>query len=80
MDNNILELSFEEAISKLENIVKDLEKGDLTLDESLEEFQEGIQLYRHCNEILNKTEGKIKVILEDNAKDITELDYDNIDF
>ena len=46
------DLTFEEAIQNLENIVNELETGKLTLDESVKKFEEGIKLSKHCNEML----------------------------
>ncbi len=63
--------NFEENIKELENIVRKLEGGKLSLDTSLEEFQKGIELYRSCNEYLNKADGEIKAIIEKN-----EIDFD----
>ena len=68
-------LSYEEAIVELENILEELELGDCTLAQSLEKYKKGILLHRHCNEILSQADGEVKVLLE-NEKDI----LDEIDF
>ena len=69
-------LSFEEAMKQLEEIIGTLEEGNLNLNQSLSEFQKGIILYKHCNNILNKVDGDIKLILEkDNI--IEEVDIDD---
>ena len=62
----------------LENIVKKLEDGNLTLDQSLEEFQKGIEAYKNCNDMLNKVEGKVKLIVEENS-DIEIFDFKSLD-
>jgi len=49
----MVELKFEEALKKLEKIVEDLENGDLSLDEALKKYQEGIELSRICNQRLD---------------------------
>lgn len=67
-------MSFEESIEDLEQIVKKLDDGNLTLEESLEEFQKGIDAYKNCNEMLNKVEGKVKLIVEENS-DIEIFDF-----
>jgi exodeoxyribonuclease VII small subunit len=59
-------LSYEEALSKLEEILSDLEGENITLNESLNKFRDGMELYNYCNNILKKAEGEIKVIIEDN--------------
>ena len=56
--------SFEEKIGQLEEIVKDLEKGEMSLDESLVKFEEGMKLSKDCNKILSNAEKKITILLE----------------
>lgn len=53
------ELKFEQAMTKLEEIVNTLEKGELGLDESLKLFEEGTKLASFCNNALNDAELKI---------------------
>lgn len=64
--------NFEEAIKKLENIVSELEKGNLNLDESVEKFEEGINISKQCNEILQTAEKRISILLEKNGEIIEE--------
>lgn len=56
--------NFEKNISDLENIVTELEKGDLNLDESISKFEEGIKISKQCNKILEDAEKKITILLE----------------
>ena len=71
MKNN---LSFEKAMEKLEEIVNNLETGNLTLEDALKAYQEGVMLSQYCNKILEEAEGKITMIMkEDNS-------YKEIDF
>lgn len=56
------EIKFEEALNKLEKIVGDLEKGDLSLDEALKKYQEGIELSRQCCQKLENAKKKIDVL------------------
>ena len=56
--------NFEKNMSDLENIVTDLEKGDLNLDESISKFEEGIKISKQCNKILEDAEKKIIILLE----------------
>lgn len=58
------ELTFEEAIENLEGIVRELENGNLSLDESVKKFEQGMKLSKHCNEILNKAEKDISILIE----------------
>jgi exodeoxyribonuclease VII small subunit len=56
------EIKFEEALTKLEEIVEKLEDGDLPLDESLSAFEEGIRLSRICAKLLNEAERKVEIL------------------
>ena len=56
--------SFEDSIEKLESLVENLESGDLTLDESIKKFEEGIKLYKSCKDLLSESEQKIKVLTD----------------
>lgn len=60
---------FEESIKELEKIVEKLEKGDIGLDESLELFEKGIKLSKVCNEMLDKAEKKVSVLINGEKKD-----------
>jgi exodeoxyribonuclease VII small subunit len=58
------EVKFEEALNKLEKIVEDLEKGELSLDEALKKYQEGIELSRLCSQRLESAKKKIDVLVK----------------
>ena len=58
------EIKFEESLKKLEKIVEDLEKGDLSLDEALKKYQEGIELARLCSSRLENAKKKIDVLVK----------------
>lgn len=68
------ELNFEEAMEKLEKISTELEDGKLTLDESVEKFEEGMKLSKACNDILEKAEKKITMLVRDD-EDLKEVDF-----
>ena len=68
-------LSFESAIVRLEEIVKLLEKGNSSLDESLKLYEEGISLVRYCNTALDNAENKIKILSSDNSGNLVEKDF-----
>ncbi len=59
------ELSFEKALEELENTVAKLEKGDLSLDDSLSFFEKGVQLAKFLRSELEKAEKKIEVLLKE---------------
>ena len=65
------EINFEEAMKKLEQITAELEKGDLSLDESVKKFEEGIKLSKECNKILEDSEKRINILIN-NDGNITE--------
>ncbi|HEV7474775.1 MAG TPA: exodeoxyribonuclease VII small subunit [Pyrinomonadaceae bacterium] len=58
--------SFEASLEALEEIVNQLEGGDLPLEKSLELFEDGIRLSRQCQDRLNQAERRIEVLLRDN--------------
>ena len=53
---------FEDALSRLESIVKDLEKGELSLESSLARYEQGIRLAKFCNEKLEEAEKRIEML------------------
>lgn len=63
------EKSFEESLQALEVIVKQLEQGDVPLEDALNKFKEGIEISAHCNEILVKAEETVsKMMIKDTNK------------
>ena len=68
--------NFEEKIEALEKVVNDLEKGDMSLDESLIKFEEGMNLSKECNKMLEDAEKKITILLEKDGE-IEEENFDN---
>ncbi len=66
MKNNELNRTFEASLEALEQIVRDLEQGDLPLEKSLELFEHGIRLSRECQERLSQAERRIEILLKDN--------------
>ncbi len=55
---------FEEAFSKLEEIVRKLESGNMSLEESLKAFEEGVRLSRICSERLDEAERRVEMLLD----------------
>ena len=66
--------TFEEQMEALENIVNELEKGDLNLDESVTKFEEGMKLPKDCNKILEQAEKKITILLQEDGN-VTEEEF-----
>jgi exodeoxyribonuclease VII small subunit len=55
-------LSFEDALSELESLVDTLEKGELSLEDSLKTFERGVKLTRTCQEALKEAEQKVRML------------------
>ncbi len=66
---------FEEALEKLEAIVHQLDQGELTLDESLKAFEEGVRLSRLCVSMLDEAEAKVEALLKDPKGRLTTEPY-----
>lgn len=76
MSENIKEnLTFEQALARLEVIVRSLENGSAPLDDSLSMFEEGISLVRFCSDKLVNAENKIKVLVSDQNGNMTEQNF-----
>ena len=63
---------FETALAELEALVEKMEQGDLTLDESLKQFERGVQLTRSCQQALQEAEQKVQVLLEKDGQQTLE--------
>ncbi len=63
----IEKLTFEEAMERLEQIVQKLERGDLSLEDSIGSFQQGIKLSRRCREILADAEYRVEYLLKEDG-------------
>lgn len=61
-------VSFEEALSKLEQIVERLENGDVPLEQAIELFQEGMKLSQFCSQKLEQVERKIDMLIEEDGQ------------
>jgi exodeoxyribonuclease VII small subunit len=66
--SQIILLKFEESLQRLEKIVADLEKGEVSLEKSLTLFEEGMQLSGQCRKELEQAEGKVEILLKQNGK------------
>ena len=67
------DMTFEQSLEELETLVDKLERGQLTLDESLETFENGMKLARMCTQKLTKAERKIEKLVEKNGELRAEL-------
>ncbi len=70
------ELSFEDALNRLEEIANILEQGSQTLDETIKLFEEGNKLVHFCEEKLEKAENKLHILTKENNNFILEPESD----
>jgi len=69
-NNSISKLSFEEAIKELTSIVGKIEQGEIPLQDSLEQYEKGMALIKHCRGILQEAEKRIeKISKEEESED-----------
>jgi len=69
--------TFEQSMKKLEQIVQELESGDLPLEDSMKKFEEGIKLSSLCSEKLDETEKKITLLLQDQKGNVSEKPFES---
>ena len=62
-ENGKEELSFEESMNKLEELVKKLEEGNLDLDERIKIYSEAVKLKERCRKILDESERKVEILM-----------------
>jgi len=69
--------SFDDALKRLEEIVEQLESGQLNLEESLARFEEGVKISLFCQEELRKTDGKVSLLVKKLNGDMELLDFES---
>ena len=73
------DLTFEEAMKRLQEIVMYLENGEVPLDKSLAAFEEGVRLVKFCNEQLENAEKKVKLLSVSETGEVTEGEMPSMD-
>ena len=68
--------SFDDALKRLEEIVEQLESGQLNLEDSLARFEEGVKISLFCQEELRKTDGKVSLLVKKLNGDMELLDFE----
>ena len=69
------DINFEAAMAELEELVAQMEDGDLTLDDSLKAFERGVMLTRQCQQALNRAELRVQTLTDANTlEDLTQED------
>jgi exodeoxyribonuclease VII small subunit len=72
----VTEINFEQAILKLENEVKKLESGNMSLDDSIASYEEAVRLVRICNQKLENAERRVRLLTEGKDGVVTDLPFD----
>lgn len=70
-------LSFEKSLEKLEGIVKKLESGELSLEDSIKAFEEGVRLSQNCGKKLDEAEKKVEILLTSQDGETSRQPFDN---
>ena len=73
------EKSFEKSIEELSEIVEKLERGDVSLEESLTLFEKGVKLSKACQKILNEAEKKVSVLVADENGELVMQDFPDLE-
>ncbi|MCK4984296.1 MAG: exodeoxyribonuclease VII small subunit [Desulfobacterales bacterium] len=71
----MVQKTFEQSIKQLEQIVQELEDGDLHLEKALKKFEEGMKLTKLCSEKLDETEKKVSILLKNSEGRIAERPF-----
>jgi exodeoxyribonuclease VII small subunit len=67
---------FEQSLARLEEIVRKLESANLSLDEAMKLFEEGVQLSRDCQKHLEEAEGKVEILLKKAGSELAAVPFD----
>ncbi|CUS85251.1 Exodeoxyribonuclease VII small subunit [Candidatus Kryptonium thompsonii] len=76
-ESSLENLTFEQALKELQNIVDKLETGQVTLEEAIEMYERGIKLSKYCLHKLTQAELRIKKIIKDESQGFTLIDFDD---
>jgi len=71
--------TFEHAMKQLEQIVQDLESGDMPLEKAIKTFEDGIQLSKFCSEKLDETEKRITILMQSPDGELSEVPFSGED-
>lgn len=69
--------TFETALKELESIVKDMESGELTLEEAVKKYEQGIKQSQFCIDLLDKTEKKVSLLTKDDDDRFKSAPFEN---
>ena len=65
-------IDFEASLGRLEQLVEKMEEGDLSLEDSLKTFEQGVKLTRDCQQALTEAEQKVQLLMEKNGEILSE--------
>lgn len=68
-------VNFEDSMRQLENIVQELESGELNLDDSMKKFEDGIKISKQCSSYLEEAEKKISILVQEKNGEVAEKDF-----
>ena len=74
--NEQIEKSFEESLNEHEKVAQDIEKGDLSLEEAIKQFEKGIKLSKECSEKLDNAEKRINILVQNANGELTEEKFE----
>lgn len=74
-EENLEKRDFDDVLKELEEIVSTLERGNLSLEESLKKFERGIKISTHCLKKLNEAEKKIETLIEKAGRESIVIPY-----
>ena len=69
--------TFEKSVEQLEQIIEELEAGDLSLEKAIKRFEEGIKLSKYCFNKLDETEKKVSILMQEMDGSVTEKPFQN---
>ena len=73
MSKKAEQFSFETALTDLEQLVLRMESGELSLEDSLQAFEQGVALTRQCQQALTKAEQRVQILLEKNGESVAQI-------
>ena len=79
MSKKAEQFSFETALTELEQLVLRMEGGELSLEDSLQAFEQGVALTRQCQQALSKAEQRVQILLEKNGESVAQPFNEEID-
>lgn len=78
IESYIENLTFEQALRELQDIVNKLETGQVSLEEAIEMYERGVKLSKHCIQKLTQAELRIKKIIKDELQGFTLIDFEDL--